>query len=413
MRHFFCWILLFVGLVWGICALFDWGGQRKAIYLEGREELYDFWMPMDCVRGGYGRADGIKLSGWILPEDLARGVTKTETWRPGAVFKTGWVDRVYPAFALLPFKAIPLTRTAGWCWSIGAGVVFLLSLVCCARGKLWPVAFICSSPFIYNLERGNPVWLSAAAVAVFLAWWDDEEKWKRVTAAVCLSVASAMKLAPAVLGLLYLRNGFSSEGKKFLAMAVLACLLTVVFLVVPWVWMPDGFAGVGEFVRNAKYHSESVLRAADFGLVQVWRSVRMVFGRDVTAPWPGMMVVARLSQGAGLVALLVGARRRDLLLLVGGMLLAAGNMYYYAALYLLPVFVLEWRSRGTGESEAGESALKGLSVLELLLWFALCCPLQLIVLGHAGNGVICNVAVMCLMMLRMWAGSNPAQRVET
>lgn len=117
--------------------------------------------------------------------------------------------------------------------------------------------------------------------------------------------------------------------------------------------------------------------------------------------------------GAGLVALLVGARRRDLLLLVGGMLLAAGNMYYYAALYLLPVFVLEWRSRGTGESEAGESALKGLSVLELLLWFALCCPLQLIVLGHAGNGVICNVAVMCLMMLRMWAGSNPAQRVET
>lgn len=137
----------------------------------------------------------------------------------------------------------------------------------------------------------------------------------------------------------------------------------------------------------------------------------MVFGQDVAQPWPGMMAIARLSQVCGLVALLIGARRRDYLLVVGGMLVAAGNMYYYAALYLLPVFVLESRpTKGSVPVEwakgsvPAESSVRGYVVAEYLLWFVLGCPLQLIILGHAANGVFCNLALMGLMTMRIARG---------
>ena len=382
-RYFFL-ALVAAFVAWGFLAAFDLAGQRKLFYEQGGEELYDFWMPRMCLEQGYvghteryaGLVD-VRNGKPIEVDD--RDVVWSDWYTNGSETKfiTGWRDKVYPYFALLPLRPFPATRLGGYLWSAVAGMVFIVSMCLIAR-SCWPLVFALSMPFLFNLERGNPVWLAAACSGVFIAWWNDEKEWKRLFAATCLAVAGAMKIAPLALGAIY----FSKWRWK----PVLLCAtLTLAFVFVPWFFCEDGFAALPVMLRNAAEHAEYVLRTSDFGFIQLWRTVRLVLGLNVQEPWAGMMVVARVSQLLGFVCLLVGAFRRNYILLMGGMLVAAGNMYYYAALYMLPVLALELK-RGTR-----------IGMFDLLLWFALLCPLQLIVFGRSTNQVIGNLAVMSLM----------------
>ncbi len=397
--------LLGLFILWAGCAAFGVLGQRKLFFEDGRQLLSDFWMPRMCLEQGYvghpekyagltGVLDGTPIK--IDERDVveSRWYTDGQTER----FVTGWMDKVYPKITLFPFALFPASWGGAWTWTILAGAFYLLVL--CFVAKSWkPLLLAMSMPFLFNLERGNPVWLSAACVAVFLAWWDDECEWKSLVAAVCLGIAGAMKIAPCALGILYFTKW---RWKPVLLSAGLALVL----MFVPWFFDSDGFAALAAMVRNAKEHSNFVLRAADIGLVEIWRTVRVVLGQFVNEPWPGMMIVARLSQLLGALALILGARRRDYLLLVGGMLLAAGNMYYYAMLYMLPVFVLEWIGVEKGsrlcQGYGGQAVVRSQwSVYtEALLWLALLSPLQLVLLGHSCNQFIGNACLLSLMLLR-------------
>ena len=320
------------------------------------------------------------------------------------LFVTGWRDKVYPFFSLLPLKPFPATRFGGYLWSGIAGAVMLLSL--CMITKSWqPIFLALSMPFIFNVERGNPVWISAACVGVFLAWWNDGKEWKRLIAAACLAVAGTMKIAPFALGVVYFT--------KWRWRPVLLCgILSLVFMFVPWIFCRDGFAALPVMIKNATLHAQFVQRASDFGLVQLWRTVRIVLGQDVQNVWPGMKFVATTSQLIGAAALIYGVLRRDKLLMVGGMLWAAGNMYYYAMLYLFPVFVLEFRGQGSVVStqESGDMG-KWMVMVEALLWLALLSPLQLVLLGHSANQVIGNLSLLGLMSLHFL--STRSTRLKT
>ena len=393
--------------VWAVCAALGVLGQRKLFYEEFGEELYDFWMPRMCLEQGYvGHPEQYK--GFVEARNGKQMVVDERdvvwsTWYTDGKetkFITGWRDKVYPAFALLPFKLFPPTRFGGYLWTSLAGVILLLSL--CMIAKSWqPILLALSMPFIFNLERGNPVWISAACVGVFLAWWDDEREWKRLVAATCLAVAGTMKIAPFALGLVYFT--------KWRWRPVLFCgILSLVFMFVPWAFCRDGFAALPVMIKNASLHAQFVQRAGDIGLVELWRTFRIVAGQYVNEVWPGMKAVAILSQLIGVAVLVVGAKRRDYLLMVGGMLWAAGNMYYYAMLYLLPVLVIELSTHKTSlrTLRLSASALKDPETLSLLLWLALLSPLQVVVLGHSANQVIDNVALMGLMGIHLVFGGN-------
>ena len=408
--------------VWAVCAALGVMGQRKLFYQEGSEELSDYWMPRMCLEQGYvGHPE--KYAGLTFAKDgrpveiddidvlWSDWYTDGEkTW-----FITGWRDRVYPLFGILPLKPFPATRLGGYMWTSLAGIV-LLAFLCLIAKSWWPLVLGLSMPFFFNFERGNTTWLSAAFLGMFLAWWDDEKEWKRMVAAACLAVAGAMKVTPFAMGAIYFT--------KWRWRSVLLCgFLSVVFVFVPWFFVQDGMAELSAMVRNAAAQSQFMQRASDVGLVQLWRTFRIVTGQCVQEVWPGMKAVAILSQLIGVAMLVVGAKRRDYLLMVGGMLWAAGNMYYYAMLYLLPVLVIvlfgrvervdrvegevgsrvERVERVEGEEVKGED---GKWWIELGLWLALLSPLQVVVLGHSANQVIGNVALMGLMGIRLACGGN-------
>ncbi len=424
-----CLAGLFVA--WAGAAALGLFGQRKLFYEEFADELSDFWMPRMCLEQGYVEHPE-QYKGFVevrtgKPIEIDECDVVRSTWYTDGretKFITGWRDRVYPLFGVLPLKPFPATRFGGYLWSSIAGVAFLASL-CLIAKSWWPLLLALSMPFLFNVERGNTTWLSAAFAGVFLAWWDDEREWKMLVAAACLAVAGAMKVTPFALGLVYFT--------KWRWRPVLLCgFLSAVFVFVPWMFMSDGLAQFSAMVRNAAAQSQFMQRASDFGLVQLWRTVRIVIGQDIQEVWTGMKLVAVASQLIGAAALIYSVYRRDKLLMVGGMILAAGNMYYYAMLYLLPVFVLEWivGEKGIGgrswslelelESGGGDfSWSQGLKVVEAVLWLALLSPLQIVLLGHSANQVIGNLSLLGLMLFRMgrrvgeWGSLSRVERAET
>lgn len=373
-------------------------GQQKLFLDEGRMELSDFWMPRMCLEQGYvGHPE--KWIGWrrldngkpieVDERDVVRGGWHTNGER--TLYITGWRDKVYPKIALLPFSLFPATRAGGYLWTALAGVTYILVL--CILVRSWkPLFLMMSMPFLFNFERGNPIWLSATFLPIFLVWWDDESAWTSMVAAGCLGVAGALKIAPLALGVLYIT--------KWRWKPVLFCgvVFSALFFI-PWIFDCEGFAALATMLRNAREHADFVLRASDFGLVELWRSARVAMGLQIDEPWAGMLIVARISQALGFVALCIGAYKKDYFLLVSGMILAAGNMYYYATLYLLPIFVLEQISKSESKCSVKDVAYH----IEILLWLAILSPFQLILLGHSVNQVICNGATLLLMLLRCLA----------
>lgn len=73
-----------------------------------------------------------------------------------------------------------------------------------AQKNLFCLAILFSGPMVFTLERGNILLLSLAFLALFLLLYDSEKFSLRVLAYLALSVAAAIKIYPAVFGLLVL-----------------------------------------------------------------------------------------------------------------------------------------------------------------------------------------------------------------
>jgi len=350
----------------------DVGGQRGLFHEEGRDLLTDYWMPQTCLVEGYAEVgdrmpsfNGVKHSGWV----------------DGKMCVASF-DRCYPAFALLPFRLFPATWAGAWAWTILSALA-LTGVLCVMAHSLWPLVLLCSMPVLFNIDRGNPVVLTAALVGVFLVWYRSETRWKRVAAALAISAATCLKISPVVLGALYLRE---RDWKGIGLCAVFTCFL----FFVPWFMIPCGLSGLPLMIANACEHSSFFSRVAEFGLVGIWRTLRVALHQDCTHVWPGCLVAVRISQALGFAMVAWGAWKRNILWAVVGMLWAAGNMHYYGALYLLPVFVLT--------ISFSRSTPTPVHYTSLLLWFVILCPFQFVVMGHSANGILCNLASLTLLL---------------
>ena len=363
--------LLAAELVWLPLAIAGRGGQR-CMFEDGFQDLFgDFWMPRICLRDGYTPTEAVEKSGW-----------------QDGVYRVAAMDRCYPPPAMMPLRLFPATHGGALCWAMVSAALFMLAMVIPARRCLAVLAVLpLSMPFVFNLERANAVWISAACVGVFLSWYDSEDRWKRVVAALALGVAAAFKISPALLGVLYFNTRRGVAVREIMLSAAVGALL----FFGGFLFVLEGLGGLGAMLSNAATNGGSYGRCTDFGLVPLWRAMRVLVGQDCSAPWPGLMAAMRISQAAGLVLALAGCVRRDRLLATVGMLMSAGNMLYYGMLYLAPAFAF-WAADGARRASVRR--------IEAMLWFAVLCPLQLVVAGHAVNGVLGSAAVMSLAVLR-------------
>lgn len=155
----------------------------------------------------------------------------------------------YPALASLFFyffaRQIPVEADGGF-FSFMAPVnnvlfmVYMLTTVCIfinllngyktgskLEKTMFGIIIILSAPYIYMFERGNLVFVALLFLMAFVFEKDSENKYIREISYLCLGIAAALKIYPAVFGLLLIKDGNYKA-------AVRVTLYGIAFFVIPF-----------------------------------------------------------------------------------------------------------------------------------------------------------------------------------
>jgi hypothetical protein len=110
--------------------------------------------------------------------------------------------------------------------------------------KIWTAAAVMvSMPVIYSYERANTIILTTFCVMFYIFYYDSENRIMREIALICLAVATAFKMTPAVLGILLLYNRQWKE-------AVRAVIYGVIVVVLPFLFFEGGFSNIAQMFTN-------------------------------------------------------------------------------------------------------------------------------------------------------------------
>jgi hypothetical protein len=132
--------------------------------------------------------------------------------------------------------------------------VFLLFLALNQIRKRYNISFYIfiglffSYIFIFSVERGNSIILSAAFVSVYLFYYDSDDKNKRIIAAICLALAAVLKIYPVLFGFLYLEK---KQYKDIFFSAVIALLLAFI----PFLFFKGGLSNIFQLINNVGINS--------------------------------------------------------------------------------------------------------------------------------------------------------------
>lgn len=368
-------VLMGTALVWLALALWcpSLAQAKNMFRLQGAEMCSDFGMPRMCA----------------LENDPYRTVLVAKH------------DRCYTPICYQLASLFPKDPIVGGLLSTMIfASAFLLSMVLLgetssptgSRAEAWLMAgaMMTSAPFIFNLERANPIWIPVAGIMLFLAWHEAKSAWKRGLALLALAIAIAFKLTPGVFALLLV------EDRRWRELVVLSALATAMIFV-PFAFC-GGLTAVGEWRDCVRAHLEHYGSFKPIGLFISARVVgAKVFGGG-SVGFDAMMAIGRFADVVcGLAALLTFFRTRDrqleALMLVMTMLFLPASAQYYTLLYLAPVLAL--------------SVSRKLPVAEAVLLVLALCALRLPVTKGEVNlsYLLVDIALFGLLVMggkRVW-----------
>lgn len=181
-----------------------------------------------------------------------------------------------------------------------------------------------SSPMLYLMERGNILLLALCLMGLFLAGYKSPHKPVRELALVCLALAFSIKLYPAALGLLLLRDKRWADALRLALYGVLLLLLPAFFF--------DGFATIGAFLGGLANE------IATFGMYRVRVDVTGLAAYLFNNTQPAAFVtIARvvLCVGALFSACVLKKTWQQVAALCLLMIYLPGFSYYYVATLLI------------------------------------------------------------------------------
>ncbi len=281
----------------------------------------------------------------IIPNDMLL------TWDPHAM-RTHQI----PVLSLLFYLAIPIAVTVCSLYD------YLKNGTAAKRFVI--LAFLVSSPFIYLVERGNVLIYAFAAAVVFICYYDSDKKWQREVALIALAVSAGIKLYPAVLGILLVRDKRWKE--------TIRCVFYGIFFFIAPFFVFGGLSnllvmvkallgnsgGFGDTDFNCKINFSAV-----FNIIGVkW------LGRTEAFPW-GQTAAYILSVLLIAAAFLTKKRWKSVLFLTLVMIGAPAFSFYYTGVFVLIPFL--WFIAGS------EKDLKWTDIIYLLGFIAVLAPIPL------------------------------------
>ncbi len=187
-------------------------------------------------------------------------------------------------------------------------------------------------PVHFEINRANINIIVLMFVVIFMSWKDSEEKWKRDVAIVCLAVAGAVKLYPAFLGILLIRDRRWKDCLK-------TVLYSVFLFIVPFLAFKGGLANISLFFSSVGDFSDmnsGVFNPYDLAIAKTFRSFALIFGMDQSiATSIGMVVSVVFLILACFVIISVRDEIKAVFLAVVVLTIVPNPNYAYSTLYAL------------------------------------------------------------------------------
>ncbi len=316
-------VLAFAALTWLVLYVCCPDSEQKGLFFCGGEanHFYDYFVPRAVAR----------MQNPYVQDTYSDMVDLSCVRR---------IVQCYPALSNYWVGLFPENLNgAVLCSSIGA-LVFLFGTIAFFRRYLPESVFIAtvlactSAPFVFAITVGNLILYAAGFTLIFLAWFDSPSRWKRCAAAIALALATALKVTPALLGVLYLgRNTRDRIG--YVALAAVAALF---FLIVPFLFCGGLFAWLeNASMMNSSSEFTGVNCIGLYGLVTML--VRSFTMNPLSCEWEQPLRL--LSSCIGLILLVSGCLSRGDswergAAVVLGMMFVPPTMMIYTSLYLIP-----------------------------------------------------------------------------
>ena len=134
---------------------------------------------------------------------------------------------------------------------LGFTALSLMAWLKCMKEKGLPVwqricvgaALLLTAPYLYLYGRGNYIVIVVTCISWFFAWYRSEKRWQRELSLVLLAIAAGIKLYPALLAAILLKERRFADFFKTVVYTIAAFFL-------PFLVFSGGFSNVGVFLEN-------------------------------------------------------------------------------------------------------------------------------------------------------------------
>lgn len=323
-----CYLLSILFLTAGyICG--DRATTKTFVWGEGDDAFMDFFNPLKALLNNNYAVEGFySESGGTYPP-LARALI----WLCGQVISS--------QYAFQNAYEIRANSEGLILW------VLIFSLTCmCIYGmykkyfssseKLVPFALLFCYPMIFAFERGNIIIIAYAFTLAYFLLYDHENKAARILAYVCLGLAAAIKIYPALFGLVVVATKRKKDILECIMCGLIICLGPFAFV--------GGWDALRQYITNVTASSG----ANSYKAVPYYLNYTNVIGRlaDVwnlqlpdASVWKGIFCVGVFFLAVGAIVFKEEYKRWLSIVLIV-ILLPGYSCMYMTLFYILPLLLL-------------------------------------------------------------------------
>lgn len=204
-----------------------------------------------------------------------------------------------------------------------------------------------SEPFLFLYERGNLIILALNCLMVFILWYNSENKWLRRIAFVSLAISAAIKIYPAIFGIVLLRE------KKW-KQAIEAAILGLIFFFVPFLFMEGENRNLLTLFNTLSSAVQQYYDNTGFGyrhdLSNIFRILGAVCGRDLKLLGNLVTIILFI---IGVVVVLFGknlCRWEIYAMLSTIMILVTGSNYTYCIIFMVVPLIIFINTEAEGKT---------------------------------------------------------------
>ena len=193
------------------------------------------------------------------------------------------------------------------------------------------IASLLTAPFLFSVERGNSIILVIALMMAFFFGYDSENKVVKELSLIALAVAAALKISPALLGILLIY-------KKDWKAAVRTIIYGIIMFFGPFLLLKGGFANIPLMIRNIRLNNEYYM--SKWGLT-LYYTLTNYGAPESVALFNITGIISKVLCAIMLIAAFKFERKSDVAMVLGlSLVIFPDHSGYYNLLYLFPPLIV-------------------------------------------------------------------------